>query len=141
MNYKEIKKGDFLSTTMYMEVLSKSATGLLVKDSNNREFEIRGIELIEKSFKSASEVTKTEKITRTALAEMLTSIGDQVFTVNFDKQTGENRTLVGYKLSSENLMGRINAIDLTIVSGHNQRQVDLRTVKYVIINSIKYQAK
>jgi hypothetical protein len=140
MNFQNIKPGEKLSTTMYMEVLNVTSTGINVKDSQGRTFEVRGKELIEKSFKSANQTSETKKVTRTELAEMLTNLGDQVFTVNFDKQTGENRTLVGYKVSSENLMGRINVIDLE-KTGYNQRQVDLRTTKYAIINGVKYQVK
>lgn len=140
MNYDNIKVGEKLSTTMYMEVLNKTPEGINVKDSQGRTFEVRGKDLINKGFRSANQFSATEKITRTALAEMLTNLGDQVFTVNFDKQTGENRTLVGYKVSSENLMGRINVIDLE-KSGYNQRQVDLRTTKYAIVNGTKYQVK
>jgi hypothetical protein len=112
----------------------------MVKDSQGQECEVRGTNLLETTFKSASQFETTKKVTRTELAEILVNLGDQVFTVNFDKQTGENRTLVGYKVSTENLMGRVNVVDLE-VTGHNLRQVDLRTIKSLIVNNIGYFVK
>lgn len=140
MKFKDIKKGEILSTTMYLEVLSKDKDSIQVKDSYGREFTVRGVELIEKSMSSSDQFDNTVKITRTELAEKLVNLGDQVFTVNFDKQTGENRTLRGYKVSTENLMGRVNAIDLD-VTGYGQRQIDLRTIKYLIVGNTKYVVK
>lgn len=140
MKYSEIKSGDYISTTMYLKVVSKTKEGVMVQDPKGQQFEVRGTNLLETTFKSASQFETTKKVTRTELAETLVNLGDQVFTVNFDKQTGENRTLVGYKVSTENLMGRVNVVDLE-ATGHNLRQVDLRTIKSLIVNNIKYQVK
>lgn len=140
MKHTDIKKGEYISTTMYMQVVSKNSNGITVKDSQGQQFEIQGVSLIENTMKSSSQFSKTQKVTRTELAEILTNLGDQVFTINFDKQTGENRTMIGYKLSTENLMGRVNVHDLE-ATGHAIRQVDLRTTKYLIVNNIKYQVK
>jgi len=142
MDFNKIKVGEILSTTMYMEVLSKSRTGITVKDNQNRTFEINGVDLINSTLQSSSQFdAKILKVTKTELAQRLTEIGDSVFTVHFIKQTGEPRTLIGYKLSSENLMGRINVIDLEIKTGHPIRQVDLREVKWLIYQGVKYVVK
>jgi hypothetical protein len=141
MNFKDIKKGEILSTTMYLHVVSKGKDSIEVKDSYGREFTVRGVDLIEKSMKSSDQVVNTVKVTRTELAEKFTVLGDLVFTVNFDKQDGENRTLRGYKVSTENLMGRVNVIDLDVTTGYAQRQVDLRTIKYLIVSDVKYVVK
>jgi len=140
MKYTQINSGEYLSTTMYVKVLNKTTNGIKVKDSFGREFEIRGTDLIEQTFKSASQFTTTKKVTRTELAQVLADLGDQVFTVNFDKQTSVNRTLIGYKTSTENLMGRFNVVDLE-KTGYNLRQVDARTLHYLIVNNIKYTVK
>lgn len=125
---------------MYCQILEKTTNGVKVRDNYGKEFEIRGVELLEKTFKSASQFEKTEKVTVTKLAEILVELGDQVFTCEFVKQDGSNRTLTGYKLSTENLMGRVNAVDLTI-SGYNNRQIDLRTLKSLVVNNTKYVIK
>ena len=140
MKFNDIKAGEFISTTMYLQIVKKTKDGVMVKNSQGQEFEVRGTNLLETTFKSASQCENTKKVTRTELAEILVNLGDQVFTVNFDKQTGENRTLIGYKVSTENLMGRVNVIDLE-VTGHNLRQVDLRTIKSLIVNNVKYVVK
>lgn len=140
MKFNEIKTGEYISTTMYLQVVKKTKDGVMVKNSQGQEFEVRGTNLLETTFKSAAQFETTKKVTRTELAETLVNLGDQVFTVNFDKQTGENRTLVGYKVSTENLMGRVNVVDLE-ATGHNLRQVDLRTIKSLIVNNVKYVVK
>lgn len=141
MKFKDIKKGEVLSTTMYMTVVDKFKDGVTVKDSHGREFDIKGVDLIEKSMRSSDQVANTVKLTRTEIADKLVNLGDQVFTVNFDKQDGTNRTLRGYKVSTENLMGRVNAIDLDVTSGYAQRQIDLRTIKYLTVDNTKYIVK
>lgn len=140
MKFNDIKSGEYLSTTMYLKVVSKTKDGVMVKNTQGQEFEVRGTNLLETTFKSAAQFADTKKVTRTDLADILVNLGDQVFTVNFDKQDGTNRTLVGYKVSTENLMGRVNAIDLE-VTGYAQRQIDLRTIKSLIVNNVKYQVK
>jgi hypothetical protein len=140
MKFNEIKSGEYLSTTMYLKVVNKTKDGVIVKNTQGQEFEVRGTNLLETTFKSAAQFVDTKKVTRTDLADILVNLGDQVFQVNFDKQDGTNRTLVGYKVSTENLMGRVNAIDLE-VTGYAQRQIDLRTIKSLIVNNVKYQVK
>lgn len=140
MKFNDIKAGEFISTTMYLKVVSKTKDGVMVKNTQGQEFEVRGTNLLETTFKSASQFADTKKVTRTDLAEIMVNLGDQVFQVNFDKQDGTNRLLTGYKVSTENLMGRVNAIDLE-VTGFAQRQIDLRTIKSLIVNNVKYQVK
>lgn len=141
MKFKDIKPGEKLSTTMYVEVLSKTTDGIKVRDSFGKEFTIKGVNLLESGFKSASQASKSEKVTRTQLADILVNLGDQVFTAEFVKQTGDKRVITGYKVSTENLMGRINVHDLEVKSGHAQRQLDLRTVNWAVVNDTKYTVK
>ena len=141
MKFKDIKKGELISTTMYLKVLSKGADYVEVEDNSGKVFKVVGPNLLEKGFKSAVQFSKTEKVSRTQLAEIFTNLGDQVFQVDFVKQDGNPRTLIGYKLSTENLMGRVNAVDLEVKTGHNQRQIDLRTINQLIANDVKYSVK
>lgn len=140
MKFNDIKSGEYISTTMYLKVVSKTKDGVMVKNTQGQEFEVRGTNLLETTFKSASQFETTKKVTRTELAETLVNLGDQVFTANFDKQDGSNRTLVGYKVSTENLMGRVNVVDLE-ATGNTLRQIDLRTIKSLIVNNVKYVVK
>lgn len=141
MKFEEIKKGEVLSSTMYLTVADKTANAIKVKDSVGQEFEVRGPKLIESTMNSGTQYATEKKVTRTELATALTNAGDSVFTVVFYKQDGTERTLVGKLLDTENHMGRSNALDLQITSGNAMRQVDHRTLKSLILRDIKYTVK
>lgn len=137
---KKIKNGEILSSTMYLTVKGVKGETVSVVDSQGMEFDINGKDIIE-SLVSSSQYNKTEKVTRTAMAEILTSVGDSVFTCTFTKQDGSKRTLTGRLTNTENLLGRSNAIDLTITSGHNVRQIDHRTLEELIYKGTRYTLK
>lgn len=137
MKFNEIKKGDILSTTMYVEVLSKTSNSIDVKDSNGNTFTIKGPALIEKTMSSASQVEKEVKVSRTDAIETLLGAKDTVFTVEFVKADGTDRTLVGRLIGTENHLGRSNVEDLLTTDAHKIRQVDHRTLKSVILRGIK----
>jgi len=121
-----------------------------------------------------------EKKSRTEVAELLMSARDAIVVVNFNKQAnadsvhkqlevsdgkkvtkkllesllkGEERTLTGYVIGSEPVLGRTVVIDLekdkvlrpTKEAGvewdQRQRQVDHRTLNYVIYKNVKYIVK
>lgn len=139
--FSNIKVGEYLSTTMYMKVLSKNPDGIRVEDSNGQVFDVRGKQLIENTTNSNQQYSTEEKVNKTRAAELLTSAGDSVFTVVFEKQDGTERKLTGRLLETENQMGRSNVADLEITSGNNMRQVDHRTIKYLILKGVKYTVK
>lgn len=141
MKFKEIKTGEVLSSTMYLTVLSKDKDSIKVKDSFGREFVVKGVDLIEQTMNSASQYSKESTVTRTELANVLIAAGDTVFETKFEKQDGTDRILVGRLVDTENTMGRSNAVDLKIATGHNQRQIDHRTLEYVILKNTKYTVK
>ncbi len=55
--------------------------------------------------------------------------------------SGEKRVLRGRLLGEEQRMGRTQVVDLDIESGHNARQVDHRTIDYIICRNKKMVAK
>lgn len=57
-----------------------------------------------------------------------------------DLTRGQERTLTGYLISSDN-MGRSKVIDLAIEGKNNIRQVDHRTLNWVIYKGVKYVVK
>lgn len=146
MDFKKIQTGEFLSTTMYLEVLSKNDKdgSIEVKDSFGRTFTIKGKQLIEQTMTSANQFDKEDKVTRTKAAEVLSSVGDKAFTVTFNKADGTERVLTGRMLESETLMGRAQVFDLALPDGpkgRNQRQVDYRELKSVVLNGTKFTVK
>ena len=91
---------------------------------------------------SADEFEDEEKLSRTDLALKLQSTGDKPFTVNFDKKDGSNRTLVGRLAGTENIFGRSDVVDLTKpADSHRIRQVDHRTLQWLIFDGVKYSLK
>ncbi len=141
MKYTQIKKNEVLSSTMYLTVTEKTTDGVKVKDSNGRTFEVRGQKLIEETMVSASQYQTELAVTKTMLAEKLINANSDVFTVNFDKQDGTNRTMVARLTDTENHMGRSNVIDLETDDKNNRRQVDHRTLHYLILRGVKYYVK
>lgn len=141
MDFKQIKVGEVLSSTMYMEVVNKTSDSVEVKDSFGRKFTVKGQKLIEESMNSNTQFTQEKKVTRTEAANILTGAGDSVFTAVFDKQSGEERVLVGKLVDSENLMGRSNVDDLLTTDTNKRRQIDHRTLKSIILKGTKYTVK
>ncbi len=141
MKLKEIKPGERLSMTYYLDVQSVGGDELKVKDQNGMTFTIRGKNLIENTIQSASQFDKTEKLSRTQIVEILMNARDRVLTANYIKQDGTERTIVCHLIDSENTMGRSNVHDLEVTSGHPIRQIDHRTINWLIINNTKYQVK
>lgn len=141
MKLNNVKTGERLSLTYYVEVLSRNGEELKVRDSNGQTFTIKGKKLIETTINSASQFENEEKVTRTEAVEKLLSARDSAFTVVFDKQDGSERTLVGKLLDSENYMGRSNVVDLEITTGSPNRQVDHRTLRSLILRGTKYTVK
>lgn len=57
-------------------------------------------------------------------------------------ECGAERILKGYMLQSEPFMGRSNVYDLEVPRGqHAIRQVDHRTIKWLILRNVKYEVK
>lgn len=54
---------------------------------------------------------------------------------------GELRIMKGVHYGDIDDLGRIQFSDMEIAQGHNMRQVDPRTIEYIIVNNIKYTLK
>lgn len=139
----KVKVGDLVNTTEYLKVEEVNQDGLVVKNLHNDvKFRIKGKELIDE-LRSADSFDKTEKVTKTELAERMMKCYNVVFTVSFDKANGIERVLRGRLMSHEPLMGRSYCEDLDIDGTPDKRlrQVDHRTLNYLIVNNVKYVLK
>lgn len=144
MELSKVKVGERLSFTYYTEVLEKNGDSLKVKDSNGQTFTIKDPKgTLFNSIDSAAQFSTEKKVSRTDAVNALLSARDSVFTVNYDKADGTNRTLVGRLLDNENLLGRSNVIDLELPSSekNKMRQVDHRTIHWLILRGVKYTVK
>lgn len=181
----KIKRETVLSEIQYYTVVDVVSDIVKVRNERGFEFHIQN-KIVEEGSFSADQFDKQEKITKTEMGELFSSIGDTVFTVNFNKQVkkedvkaaldtlyankggaiisksdfdkkvksilsnvyeGEERTLVGYRISSDVVLGRSTVIDLNIVADPSKtydvrlRQVDHRSINWLIYKNVKYIVK
>jgi len=133
---------ELISLTIYAEVESKDYDRIVCRDLQNNEiYELTGFDILSR-INSADTFVNIKEISRTEMANKLLEAGDGIFTVEFVKQGGENRTLRGRLITSDQFMGRAMVEDLDLSSSlSNIRQVDLRTLKSLIIGNVKYVIK
>jgi len=179
LNVEKIKVGEYLAEIQYYQVVKVNPKTIKVVSDKGVESNIDKDLVLE--MYSASQYQIEKSITRTEVNNILANIGQQIFTVNFNKQVkqddiknklltaikdeegnpltyeqieknlktiskelnkGEERTLIGYLLEINNEMGRSSAIDLEIERGQNRlRQIDHRTINYLIFKNTKYLVK
>ena len=153
-NFSELKVGDILSETQYykvVEIVEKSnglKTEKLVKVVNDRGFSFYiGEAVVEEGIYTANQYSKEVQITRTELIQKFAHVGDTVFTVSFNKASGDERILIGYLVQVETGFGRSTVIDLQASKGSNPnhdgrlRQVDHRTLNWLIHKNVKHTVK
>ncbi|PHV61564.1 hypothetical protein [Cyanobacterium aponinum] len=179
LDVEKIKVGEHLAEIQYYKVVKVNPKTIKVVSDKGIESNIDKDLVLE--MYSASQYQTEKYINRTEINNILTNIGQQIFTVNFNKQVkpadiknklltaikdeegnplsyedieknlktiskdlnkGEERTLIGYLLEINNEMGRSSAIDLEIERGKNRlRQIDHRTINYLIFKNTKYIVK
>lgn len=136
-----MKKNDILAIIDYVKVHDVRNGQISVMNTHSGlKFDINGQELID-STKSADDYDTTENVSKRQAAAVLIHAKDCPFTVCFDKVDGKKRTLRGRLLAPEPLLGRSQVEDLDIDSEHKMRQVDHRTIHWIIINNKKLVVK
>ena len=139
-----IKNGDLMAIVHYVKVTQTIPHNyeLLTSDVDlpNHGMRVQGKELLESAF-SADQYAEEIKVSKTQAAEFLVNSPNRPFTVNFAKSDGTERTLRGRLVCPEPLLGRSMVEDLDETSGHNLRQVDHRTINWLIVECTKYIVK
>lgn len=166
----EIKKGNILSRTSYMEVLNTNSVETEVTNGSKR-WNISNDILINES-KSATWYNEEKFLSRSSICEILENTNGAVFSVTFNKQVtdeefntalqyhkqgqysskelldvvkyGKERTLIGYLVDTKQEFGRYKVVDLELQfkgESHNLRQVDSKTITQLIFNGVKYKIK
>lgn len=51
---------------------------------------------------------------------------------------GEDRVLRGYKVQFNSIDGKYDCVDMDIVTGDNRRPVNILTIKYLVVDDVKY---
>jgi hypothetical protein len=141
---KNIKVDDLLAIVHYVKVktVHKDGEELMVEDVDltGKIIRVQGSDLISKSL-SADQFTEETKISKMQAAEILIESHNKPFTVNFVKVDGSERTLRGRLIRPEPLLGRSMVEDLDEVGSNKMRQVDHRTINWLIVDGVKYVVK
>jgi len=141
-----VKEGDLMAFTYYGKVRKA------YKDLGGHRLQVEGLAGAPADFNvhgdslivaaaSADQFHEEKKVTKTAAAELLVSSYNRPFTVCFVKQEGEERTLRGRLVQPEPLLGRSHVEDLDVKEGHKLRLVDHRTIKWLVVEGVKYVVK
>lgn len=140
-----VKAGDLMAFTYYVKVRSAAPGGNSVVvedlDNNNAALTISGRELVERAA-SADQSASEERVTKTQAAELLVGSPNRPLTVCFDKQDGTERVLRGRLIRPEPLLGRSMVEDLDEADPKKRvRQVDHRTLKWLVVDGVRYTVK
>jgi len=143
-NPQTIKAGDVLAIIHYAKVKGSQNDGdeLLVEDVDypGKVIRVQGKELVARAL-SADHFEEEVKLTKMQAAEILIESHNKPFTVNFVKVDGQERTLRGRLIRPEPLLGRSMVEDLDEVTSNKLRQVDHRTINWLIVEGVKYVVK
>lgn len=146
VNASSVKSGDLMSLVYYVKVkaVDPARHELIVEDLDNggAEIMLRGKELIETSH-SADQHLEEEKVSKTQAAEILVHSINRPLTVSFLKADGTERIIRGRLVKPEPLLGRSMVEDLDIPSAeiNRLRQVDHRTINWLVVEGVKYVVK
>lgn len=102
-------------------------------------------EILEDAGDTCFTVSFKKKVDKDHVEELLLStdraeLKDAAFCSKFSKSIteGEECTLVGHLVDAESSLGRSTVIDLLTKSKNKFRQVDHRTINFIIIKNVKY---
>lgn len=143
VNPSTVKVGDVMSFTYYVKVKRiVSQEEMVVEDlyNGNAEIGIRGRSLVETAH-SADQFSEEEKVSMTKCAEILIASHNRPLTVCFDKADRTERVLRGRLIAPEPLLGRSKCEDLEADPKNRMRLVDHRTIKWLVVDGMKYTVK
>lgn len=142
----DIRPGDLLAFAYYTRVQAVSTPPgdghvleLVDLDAGEAPFRVKGDALITRA-SSADQSTETRSVTRTECARLLVGTEGRavVFTVCFDRADGTERILRGRYLDQDEQLGRSRVEDLDRPPGDRIRLVDHRTLKWLVVDGIRY---
>jgi len=138
---KTYKNGDFIQLVYNCKITKKinSESADVIDIDRGTKFTITGLL---QSTRNADQFSKTSSVSRTELIEILITSNGSILSCKFVKQNGEDRVLRGYFVSLDKGFGRSNCIDLEVNKDeHRLRQVDHRTLEWVILDDVRYMVK
>lgn len=137
----KVKVGDLMAFTYYGFVTSAARGGEYLNirgvAGTPEQFSVNGDELV-KASASADQYHEEVRVTMTKAAELLVASVNRPFTVCFVKQDKTERVLKGRLVQPEPLLGRSHVEDLEVAGDNKLRLVDHRTVKWLVVDGVKY---
>jgi hypothetical protein len=152
---EKVKAGDLMALVHFVRVreVASEGTSMRVHDLNfgaaRGDINVNGRSLIENAF-SADQYEEERRVSMTRAAEVLVASHNRPLTVCFIKQgskktgegAGEERVLRGRLVEANGLLGRSLCEDLDLPEGQSRlREVDHRTIKYLIVDGVRYVVK
>ena len=138
-----LKRGDFLSTTVYYTVSDIRDNGdVVVMDEDGKSLTISK-DIVTRESYSAQQFTEDVVSTRTDIVKVLQNAGDTIFTVKFKKKDNSDRTLVGRRVpgSHDTCFGRTNALEMVSGKPPQKRQIDHRTISEITFKNKRHRVK
>lgn len=169
MRFKELKKGEVLSETQYYTVEKTSDDKVQLKNDLGENIVVDS-KYVESCLNSASQYSTEKKVTKTEIANLFINNPLIAMTVNYNKQLdvneilddlvgetnktkiknllkGEERTMIGRHFGEISDLGRVQFVDMEITKDTTKsydnrlRQVDPRTLNWIIVKNTKYIVK
>lgn len=140
----KVNVGDLMAFVYYTKVKKVQSNETLVVENvyTGQDFSVIGNAMITTAF-SADQYAEEVKVTKTKAAEILIGAVNRPFSVSFDKADGTERVLRGKLVAPEPLLGRsmVEDLDLDPSDKNRMRQVDHRTINWLVVNGVKYTVK
>jgi hypothetical protein len=140
-----IEKDHIMAVIHYIKVKGHAPNEFWGEDLDQPGKSMKVVGLLDRSF-SADQYASEEKVNKTRAAEILIHSVNRPFSVCFDKSDGKERVLRGRLIKPEPLLGRSMVEDLDAKPEQGDlrgrvRQVDHRTIKWLIVENKKYIVK
>lgn len=140
----DVAAGDIMAFTYFVKVVSNYNSGesLVVEDVDRpgKRMRIDGTDLIAVS-KSADQSHETISVSKTAAAEILVQSYGRPIAVAFIKADGSQRVMRCRLIRPEPLLGRSMVEDLEADVKNRVRQVDHRTIEWLVVDGTRYEVK
>ena len=138
----KVKEGDLMFFIYPGKVKSKKNNGNDLEISwldKPSGFEVHGAELVANAY-SADQFSEEKKVNQTECIDRLMVSFNKPFKVCFDKQNEEERVLRGRLVNTDPKRGYslVEDLDLEGPSYKRFRQVDHRSLKWLIVDGIKF---
>ncbi len=166
MKFKDLKKNEVLSETQYYTVEKVSGDKVQLRNDNGEPIVVDS-KYVENCLNSGVQYSSEKKVSRTELAQLFIGNPLIAMTVNYNKQLdvndvidnlvkstnkteikallkGEERTMVGRHFGEITDLGRVQFIDMEVPKDTSKgydnrlRQVDPRTINFLVLKNTKY---